>query len=159
MPLLEPLLITEFSKVLNYTDPLFSGYSNSPSVIANRLSTALFNYGSGVIPASSTSLQAKNSSSLIFQQILAPNSAITLIPQGVKAFCDVLATGMTSSGFTSIPPIGLVSLQPLYDREYPEQYTENENLERCRILAEQIHNHFITGTATNINSGATVNWN
>lgn len=159
MPLIELTLSGELSKRLNSEDSNFIGFSQDPTAYATRISDSLEIYASSIIPASNSLAAARGACYATLLGVSAPSSGITLLPIAVASFCAALAPGMVSSGFTGVPPTGLFDYQSLLNRPYPADYTPQENFERMRILANKIHVYFITGTAININTGATINWN
>ena len=79
---------------------------------------------------------------------------ISVIATCVQSYASVLATGMVSSGFTGVPPVTPLMLDPVYNLGVQSDQADPV----LELLATTIDTWFKTGTAVNIITGATVLW-
>lgn len=153
MPLIKDILKQQLGAICDEGNPLFTEFPSSWEIAGQRWAQAINIYASAVIPASATSALAQQ----MFVTTWIPMREvenISVIATCVQSYASVLATGMVSSGFTGVPPVTPLMLDPVYNLGVQSDQADPV----LELLATTIDTWFKTGTAVNIITGATVLW-
>lgn len=153
MPLLLTTIQQEFANLMDKNAGGFVGYPQSPTEVAENWSNVLFNYSQAIIPLSTTAVPAKQAMKAILTSAVAPNSFFPALISGYSAFATTLAGGMLPT-FTGTPPPTPIPLSPIL--ALPLGTPVGTIIGLFSTLTDT---WFRTGTAINISSGATINWN
>jgi hypothetical protein len=157
-----PLDLTGLTEdIRKLADPSFAQYAKPQSNqdVAQRWRAAAESYIAGVAPAVAPPVVA--SAGQTFQSTFLP-LAVPPFPNfplsaAFPAFAGVIAGGMTASGFTgTVNPAPLAGL--LQSNVFPLAQAGADSTTIATTLAQTIHSWFTGCTATNISSGATINW-
>lgn len=154
------ILISEVRKLNDSTFDLFEGFPNSCGLACTKWSEALYKYAKDLTPPSSNFETARSECRSILTGICSANSmiqSVTIFINAVVSFCQKISDGILSATFgvlQGVPPIGQPNFLPIFIKAMNGGSAFDFALE----FSEEVHNFFLTGTAINVNTGATVNW-
>lgn len=153
MALVLPSLQLELEKIMNPDHPQFIGHPETAADGANNWAEAIGGYAELVTPPSSTGLAAKAAFIAIFATTQ-DNTGETTLKAALTAYAAALGGGMAPA-FTATPPPNPIDLTAWL--QIPLEAGQDSL--RASTLAGLIDGWFRTGTAIQVSSGATVNWN
>ena len=137
--------------ILDITAPTSGVFPTSVAEASTRWGEVAETLGANVVPASDSALLAKNQ----FVAVLGTMSGATgliVIKAAFMAYATTLASGMTASGFTGVPPTSPPAIETvLIGTAFPADVVANG-------LAVLLTAWMRTGSAVNIATGATVPW-
>ena len=152
MPLTKSILVNELKKIMDSNSPDFIGFPSDNKKAAANWSKAINTYAKSVIPASTTSTNAKAAMEAVLQGLSYTAGSIVFV-NSFTSYSAILATGMSPS-FTGTPPPKSIDFTTVFTLPY------NTSIDtRIQQMASIIDTWFRTGLAVNATTGATINWN
>lgn len=152
MPLIKSILKTEIVKITDASNPIHEGFPASIEEAGQRWAEAIDKYASQIIPFSSTSQIAKQQ--LAVDLINVQNGGTSVFITVLTNYAIELSSGMSPT-FTGTPPPIPIVLQPIFNLGFKGETAENI----AELLSNVIDAWFRTGTAINVSSSITTNWN
>jgi len=144
------ILFEEIRKINDVGFEKFEKFPQSIDEAAKRWSNAIFKHCEDVIPPSITLEQAKQS---CYIELLKVSSNPKQFEIAIMKFAEVMKDGMI--GFNGImPPIDLNLFSV-----FTKGFAGASSIDIADELSEKINSWFKTGTAINVSSGITINWN
>lgn len=148
----------EIRKLNDSSFELFEGFPNSCSLATKKWANTFFIYAENIVPISNTVSSAKSDAQQILLGICSSSSlpqSVAIFTASLVKFAESIMPGFISSSFSGIMPIGQPNLLPIFIKAMSGGSAKDFAIE----LSNEIDNWFKTGTAININSGLTINWN
>lgn len=143
------------NEIFKFSDPEHPNFIGSPEDIneAAELWALVFNETCKEVQPPSANLET---ATVLFEETFKTmtyelQNGTLIFQQAAMAFATELALGMTPSGFTGVPPPIPLPLNPT------GFITKDREIE-INNLSDIIYNWLKTGTAINIISGVTINW-
>lgn len=143
-------LLIEIRKISDEKFEEFEGFPESKQEAHERWSEAIKVYCEDIFPISTSFELAKKEMKNFLNINQNPNS----LGDSISVFADILAMGMNPN-FNGISPNINLNLYPAFFIGFSGANSK-EVAEQLSLI---IHNWFLTGTAINSSSGATINWN
>lgn len=154
------LLISEIRKLNDSSYEEFVGFPSSCSLATDKWSDCFLLYCQDMIPSSTTKIEAKNLCRDVLLDICNADDffeSVQIFTNSIIQFCIKLSEGIydgTFQVFQGIPPIGILNLIPVFLKAK----SGGSAYEFAVELAENIDTYFKTGTAINLLTGVTINW-
>jgi len=153
MPLVTSKIETEIRKINDKDFAQFEGFPADYPETEKRWAKAVYTYAQDVVPASTLHADAKADFESTLGQAQGPADYKALLPAAFAAYAAKIASSMP--GFTGTPPAAPVDFAPVA----AIGFAGGSGSACSKAMAGIIDAWFRTGTATNNNTGATVNWN
>ena len=152
MPLVKETLVNALKNLVSNVNNFPDSYEQA----AVNFSNAINNYGSLVVPPSTTSELAKQAfvSAFIASK---PKQSLEILVDAISAYCISLATGMVPT-FVGVPPATTPALKSALNIAGQIALNGGSADDWASAAATAIDTYFKTGTATNSSTGATITW-
>jgi hypothetical protein len=136
-------------------DDQYPGFIEFPNEtnVADKWSTAVNNYASAVVPASTTAAQAKTAMQAALTGMSAPGAALVQLPTSFTVYATTLAVGMAPT-YVGTPPPAPIILTPAFTIGS----AGGSAADVIQQLVLIIDLWFRTGTATPSAGGAPIPW-
>ena len=144
------ILNDEIRKINDFDFEYFEQFPKSIDEAAERWSNAIFKHCEDVVPPSITLQQAKQ---ICYLEFLKVSNNPKQFEIAIMKFAEVMKDGMI--GFNGVMPPTDLNLITVFLKGF----SGSSSLDIANELSEKIHAWFKTGTAINVSSGITINWN
>lgn len=137
----------------NGDNPDFNNWPQSISEAAECWANVVDVCAANVVPTSTTATAARAAFITEFNNMSnEAQNGYLVFANALMQYATILGTGMTGAGFNGFPP------PTLFVFNMQGFISGSANEEAIRFGTDLV-NWFKTGTATNINTGTTINWN
>lgn len=141
----------------------FQGFPESCPLAVTKWAETFYVYAEGILPASNTVILAKSTAQQILLGICSSKTfsqSVTIFTSAVVSFAQQIIPGFISGNIypnqcNGVMPIYPLNLFPIFLKAM----NGGSAYDFAKELSTEIDNWFKTGTAININSGITINWN
>lgn len=138
--------------ILEITAPEDGKFPENSVEAAKRWGHVADVLGSGVVPASTTTVAARTAFEAVVANITNESNGLNALKQAFVQYAAVLASGMTAGGFTGVAPFGPPALESVLGVNY---ITANAV---ANSMAAILTTWMLTGVATPISGGVPILW-